>query len=572
MQESQVQANKEHKMSQPNALGSTIPADTVRVAQASFRKGNPLLRLRDEHGVLFDEADFSDLYAWKGEAGISAALLATVTLLQYVEGLSDRQAAQMVCSRIDWKYLLGVELSYSGFDQSVLSEFRSRLLAHQAAERLFEKPLARLREQGLVKERGQQRTDSTQVLAAIRVLNRVELVGETLRHALNQLAIEGRGWLLSWAPAEWFDRYSSRIEEAKLPSKESERQALVETIGRDGYQLLTVLLAPETPAFLKALPAVQVLWLVWLQQYEQVDEQVCWRASGNVPSAERMVNSPYDPQARYSRKRQTTWTGYKVHLTESCDDDLPHIITHVETTPATEPDCQTLPKIHQALDEKALLPAEHLVDAGYVAIAHVVTSQQTYAMDLCGPMRPDSSWQARQQTGYDIAHFVVDWQAETVTCPQGHTSHVWSPTTNQAGDAAITVRFRAADCRACPLRTRCTQAETAPRALHLQPTQQQHELLQQRRREQLEPPFQQRYRRRAGIEGTISQGTRALGLRCARFIGEEKTRLQHLATAAALNCLRLAAWLLDHDRARTRVSAFAELAPPPLPNGALATA
>jgi len=178
-----------------------IPVETVRVAKASFRKGNALMRLRDECGPLFREEDFGDLYSWKGEAGISPVQLATITVLQYVEGLSDRQAVLMVCSRIDWKYLLGVELTYSGFDQSVLSEFRSRLVMCEAADRLFEQPLQRLREQGLVKERGRQRTDSTHVLAAIRTVNRMELVGETLRYTLNQVAIEARGWLAEWVPA-----------------------------------------------------------------------------------------------------------------------------------------------------------------------------------------------------------------------------------------------------------------------------------------------------------------------------------------------------------------------------------
>ena len=553
-------------MSLPTQVTNEIPADTVRVARASFRKGNALMRLRDECGELFREADFSDLYSWKGQEGLSPVILGTVTILQYVEGLSDRQAGLMVCSRIDWKYLLGVELTYSGFDPSVLSEFRSRLLEQGAAERLFEKPLARLREQGLVKERGRQRSDSTQVLAAIRTLNRLELVGESLRYALNQVAIEGRGWLTSWVPAEWFDRYSSRIEEAKLPTQESERQQLVVTIGEDGYQLLTALLAPDAPTYLQALPAVQVLWQIWIQQYQQVEGTVRWRAAGNVPPGERMLNSPYDPQARFSRKRQTTWTGYKVHLTESCDDDLPHLITHVETTPATEPDCQTLPKIHHALAEKELLPHEHVVDTGYVDIDNLIVSRQDHDIDLCGPMHPDSSWQARQQTGYDIAQFVVDWQAEIVTCPQGHTSHVWSRSTNRARDASISVRFHPDDCSACPVRARCTQAKVGPRGLHLQPTQAHHELLQHHRLAQLDAPFQERYRIRAGIEGTISQGVRALGLRHSRFIGEAKTRLQHLATAAALNCLRVADWLRNNTPAQTRVSAFAELAPPPLLN------
>jgi transposase len=548
-----------------------IPAETVRVAKASFRKGNPWLRLRDECGPLFAAVDFADLYSWKGQEGVAPEVLATVTVLQYVEGLSDRQGAQMACGRIDWKYLLGVELTYSGFDPSVLSEFRERLLTHGAADRLFEQPLMRLRAQGLLKERGRQRTDSTHVLAAIRTLNRLELVGETLRYTLNQVAIEARGWLSGWVPADWFERYSSRIEAAKLPSQESERQQLVVTLGRDGYELLTRLLAPETPTFLQELPAVAILWQVWLQQYEQVEGQVRWRAADNLPPAEQMINSPYDPHARFSRKRQTTWTGYKVHLTESVDEGFPHLITHVETTPATEPDNQTLPKIHNALAEKELLPAEHTVDAGYIDIDNVLTSRHDHAIDLCGPMRPDTSWQARQQTGYDIAHFVVDWQAETVTCPQGHISHIWSPTTSQAGEPSIAVRFHPDACGPCPVRQLCTKALTGPRGLHLQPTQEHHEFLQLARRTQQEPAFQQRYQARAGIEGTLSQGIRTLGLRTARFIGDTKTHLQHLATATALNWLRVADWLRNHSPAQTRLSAFAELAPPPSPPLAFAS-
>lgn len=545
---------------------SSIPAETIQIATASFPKGTALLRLRDELGPLFRDEDFSDLYSWKGAEGISPAQLGTVTVLQYAEGLSDRQAAEAVRSRIDWKYLLGVEITYAGFDQSILSEFRSRLIEAEASERLFEKPLAQLKSVGLVRERGRQRSDSTHVLAAIRTLNRLELVGETLRQALNHIAVVAPDWLTSWVPVDWFERYAEQMEQSRFPKSQVKQEALMQSIGQDGFTLLERLTQSDAPDYVQALPAVDVLQTVWEQQFVRTPDddhgspgQVAWRPTEELPPAEEMINSPYDPDAHFSRKRQTTWTGYKVHFSESCDEGLPHIITHVETTPATEPDCQTLPTIHHALAEKELLPAEHIVDSGYIDIENVLDSRQQQ-IELVGPMRPDSSWQAREETGYDIAHFVVDWQSETVTCPQGKSSHGWSTTTNKQGDDFISVRFHSDDCTDCPVRQSCTKAATGTRSLRLQ-TQERHETLQQARKDQSSDAFWERYKTRAGVEGTISQATRAFELRRSRFVGQAKTQLQHLATATALNLARLANWLADRPLSATRVSAFAELTP-----------
>lgn len=191
-----------------------VPAETVRVARAAFPKGNPYLTLRDEVGTIFEDADFVDLFPNDGQPGYAPWRLALVTLLQFREQLSDRQAA---AARIDWKYLLSLDLTDAGFDFSVLSEFRTRLLAGGAAARLLEKLLTRCRELALVKARGQQRTDATHVLAAICVMNRLELIGETMRAALNELATVAPEWLQSIAPHEWYQRYGRRIEDDRLP-------------------------------------------------------------------------------------------------------------------------------------------------------------------------------------------------------------------------------------------------------------------------------------------------------------------------------------------------------------------
>src|SRR5437660_9605600 len=183
-----------------------VPDETARVARAAFPKGNPYLILRDTLGTIFQDDSFTDLYAHDGQPGVAPWRLALVTMMQFRETLADRQAAEAVRARIDWKYLLSLELTDSGFDFSVLSEFRDRLLAGSAEEILLDQLLERCRALGLLTARGQQRTDSTHVLAAIRVLNRLELVAETLRAALNAVAAVAPDWLQAVTPLAWYAR------------------------------------------------------------------------------------------------------------------------------------------------------------------------------------------------------------------------------------------------------------------------------------------------------------------------------------------------------------------------------
>ncbi len=215
-----------------------VPEETARVARAAFRKGNPLLKLRDELGAIFADTDFADLFPRLGQPGLPPWRLALVTLLQFRENLPDRQAAEAVRARIDWKYLLGLELADPGFDHSVLCEFRARLLAGSAEERLLHKLLDACQARGLLKARGRQRTDATHVLASIRVLNRLELLGETLRAALNEIAAVAPDWLRAAAPRAWYERYARRVEDGRLPRAAAEREAYARAVGEDGFTLL----------------------------------------------------------------------------------------------------------------------------------------------------------------------------------------------------------------------------------------------------------------------------------------------------------------------------------------------
>ena len=205
--------------------------------------------------------------------------------------------------------LYSLELEDQGFDFSVLSEFRARLVAGGAEQRLFEALLTHAKTRGWLKARGRQRTDSTHVLAAIGGLSRLECVAETLRHALNVLATVEPTWLQAWVPSEWFERYATRWEDYRLPSGREERQALAEMIGRDGRLLLQHIYATASPTWLRELPAITILRQVWIQQFYAEHEQAHWRDAKDLPPSSLLICTPYDAEARYSQKRGMSWTG-----------------------------------------------------------------------------------------------------------------------------------------------------------------------------------------------------------------------------------------------------------------------
>jgi transposase len=196
-----------------------VPELTAAVARAAFPKGNPYLKLRDELGTIYEDQQFIELYPQRGQPAAAPWRLALVTVLQFAENLTDRQAADAVRGRIDWKYALGLELTDAGFDFSVLSEFRLRLLAGSAEELLLDRLLELFKARDLLKARGRQRTDSTHILAAVRDLNRLEIVGETLHHTLNVLAQSDANWLQGQISAEWFRRDGQRFSDYRLPKQ-----------------------------------------------------------------------------------------------------------------------------------------------------------------------------------------------------------------------------------------------------------------------------------------------------------------------------------------------------------------
>ena len=546
---------------------TAVPAETVKVALAVFPQGNACLRLRDRLGPIFADEEFANLFPKVGQPAARPWRLALATLLQFSENLSDRRAADAVRSRIDWKYLLGLPLSDPGFDASVLSEFRSRLVKGGAETLLLDRLLALCREQGFLTQHGRQRTDSTHVLGAVRALNRLACAIETLRAALDVLAVAAPDWLRAHADPVWIERYERRGGDVHVPKGEAARRAFAERVGRDGEALLVRVTGPGEPAWLRTLPAVEVLRRVWVQNFCWVEDEtdppaperlsgLRWRTEleGFPPSA-LLVASPYDLDVHYAKKRATTWIGYKVHLTETCEPGQPPLITHVETTTAPVTDCAVLPRVHHALKSKDLLPKRHLVDAGYIDAALLVASRRDHDITLVGPAPADNQWQARTDDAFTIERFDIDWDRQIATCPAGRTNESWIPDRN-CGHDTVRIRFPLTQCKPCPLKARCTRSERrvlSPRR------REEHEALVAARLANKDKAFIEERKRRAGIEGTISKAVRANGLRRARYIGAAKIHLQQVLAAAAINLGRIADWIDDKTPAPTRKSHFIRL-------------
>ncbi len=339
------------------------------MARAVFSRGCLAMRIGDEIGVVFENERFASAFPRRGGPAVSPGMRAMASVLQYAERLTDRQAADAVRSRIDWKYALSLQLTDPGFDYSVLSEFRGRLIKPGLEQQILDAILERCAELGLLRAGGRVRTDATHVIACVRDLNRLELCTESMRCALEALAVTAPSWLTTTDALcpDWVERYRQRADSYRLPKGESERARFAENAGGDGFELLDALAEPTAPAHLADLDAVRVLRVVWAQEYLRDARGVRWRErKERPPGAERIV-SPHDVDARCGVKRQTEWDGYKLNLTESCDAHLPHLVLFMATTPAATDDHQLTAAVHQHLTEHHLAPDEHLVDGGYTS-------------------------------------------------------------------------------------------------------------------------------------------------------------------------------------------------------------
>jgi transposase len=483
------------------------PDSQVAAAVAVMYRGRrerplPVL-VRDKLGEWLADEQFAGAYGTRGKPGWPPSRLALVTVFQEVEDLADRQAAEAVRTRIDWKYALGLDLADPGFDHSVLSEFRGRVAAGSLEQVVLDALLARLAAEGLVRAGGKQRTDSTHVVAAVAALNRLELAGESVRAALEALTAAHPAWVAQRVcVADFTRRYGTPMTSWRPPASQARQDELAIAYARDGYAVLGAVYDRAAPAWLRELPAVQTLRVVLLQNYTRTitegGREVIRRREkepkgDGLPPGHARIASPYDTDARWGVKRDIFWLGYKLHITETCDDPppctcrpaaaadratappaaagasghasscaslvFPNLITHVATTDATVTDNQMTEPVHDALAARNLAPGRHYADSGYLSAELVVSALKTHGITLTGPLLADRSTQARAG-GYTQQAFTIDFDRQQATCPQGAVSRRWQPTRTRDGKQAIIVAFATATCRACPARDklRCPEA------------------------------------------------------------------------------------------------------------------
>lgn len=516
-----------------------MPAETERIGQKLLAENDVYRLIGDRLFAQLNEAEYADLYSNEGKPGISPILLAFVTVFQFMEKLSDRQAIRELRMRLDWKYALHLPLEYEGFDFSVLSEFRDRLIRGQAEGRVFEKLVEQIRGMGLIKERGKQRSDSIAMLTKVRRLCRLETVVETLRLAIVAIVDQDPGWGQEILPPSWEEKYGERFVRQRYSEKEW--QEYEEQIGENGQWLIERLEKGSAPAEIRNLPEVQVLKTVWTQQFRAEAGKMVYTDLKKY-DGHTQIQSPHDPEARYSRKRHYEWVGDKVQLTETEDAGYPHIITDMLATSSNRTDYEELPAIQARLEQRDCKPAEHYVDAGYMSGPNLDRSQKQH-IDLIGPLQTVTTPQDLLPDGITRDQFQIDAEQQTVTCPQGWIAHHPSPVNN-----SLSFRFPKNLCATCELHARCCTGKGG-RTIGISAY---YALTDAAYARQNTPAFKQDYHQhRSGVEGSLSALVRGQGLRVARYIGSKKRNLQAIFSGCAANLLRTAHWLAG-DRPQVR--------------------
>jgi len=507
------------------------------------KRPRPLaVQVRDRLGQWLRDEDFAAAFGDRGRPGWSPSRLALITVLQRVEDLPDRQAAEAVRTRIDWQYLLGLPLDGPGFDHTVLAEFRGKVAEAGLEQVALDALLGKLAADGLVKAGGKQRTDSTHVVAAVAALGRLELAGESVRAALEALAAAHPDWLEQRVcVADFARRYGTPMTSWRPPASQARRDELAIAYAKDGYALLEAVYDSAAPGWLRELPAVDVLRRVLVQNYtrtiEEGGREVIRRREkepegDGLPPGHARIASPYDTDARWAARRDSSsWLGYKLHITETCDDPppctcrpagtgaregehgktcahlvFPNLITNVATTGATVTDNQMTGPAQDALAARNLAPGRHYADSGYASAALVVSALARWGIALIAPLLAGTSAQARAGTGYARADFTAGYDTKTVTCPQGKTSASWTACT-QRGHTAAVATFSPGDCGPCPARPQCTTSSRNRRQITILPR----DLAQAQaaaRAAEKTIPFWADYARRAGVEGAMHQATR----------------------------------------------------------------
>jgi transposase len=470
-----------------------------------------------------------------GRPGIEPVVMAGVTLLQFMEKLPDRQAAEMVRMHLGWKHALNLEVGYEGFHSTSLVNFRGRLVESEAGRLVFDAILQALEEAGLIKRRGTQRLDSTHVLGCVSRMGRLEVVRESIRLFLQSAdSLAASSLLPQWNPL--LDRYVH----CQIQWHRASVQTLKEKFLEAGEDMLALIKWARQHKPIRSDDRTLLLERVFLEQYE---------LSSGSPQRRRqegsgVVKNPHDPDAQWAAKDQQKkkqWVGYKVQVSETVDpeaepkkkgDPTEQFLTEATTTEAIGSDVQGRRDLEQQQEEHGLGVADSLyVDGAYVN-AGALAEADEQDRELMGPA--PASPKRKGKDLFPVEKFEVDVAARTAVCPAGHSSRQCSSLTD-ALTGKVQYRFEWGSlCDDCKLKERCTSARNGRRAIVVG---EHHDHLQRRRKEMEAEGFAKAMHPRNGIEGTISEFTRGGGRR-TRYRGLAKTALANYFLAAAINVKR----------------------------------
>jgi transposase len=470
--------------------------------------------------------ELKSMYSNMGRPPINPIILSLVTIFQYLEDIPDRVAASFVKTRLDWKYALHLPLDDSGFHYSDLCNFRKRLLSHGKESLIFDELLESIRTLGFLKKRKYQRSDSTHVLAKVCHLSRLENLSEGLRLALRAIEKADAVFYQVKLPAPYREQWDTRLNDYRMTDEE--RKQALERAGQDIRWLLEFL-KTNRASFL-SLPELEVLQTLFQQNFTihaQAVQQLLLRKQ--CANGKEKIQTPHDPEAHYSTKRGKSWTGYKMHVTETANDKGEvNFITDVVTTNACDRDNETLPQIQENIEKRNLNPDQQFTDKAYITGNNLANSQD-HGIKLMG-----EASQLANNGLFTADDFIIDHETKTATCPAGCTSCSWRKfeTGKHKGDIQISFGQQ---CQHCSQKERCTKNKRG-RLLRLHSH---YQLLKERREEGKTDSFKEAMKRRPPVEGTISEMVRAHGLRRSRYRGILKTHLQNLVTGAALNLKRL---------------------------------
>jgi transposase len=484
--------------------------------------GDQLLSLISEDEFI---SEFASMYSNTGRPSVNPIILSLVTIFQFLEEIPDRVAAQYVVSRLDWKYALHVPMDDPGFHYSDLCNFRKRLAKHGKESLLFDQLLKQIESLGFLKKRQRQRTDSTHVLAVVGELSRLENLSESLRVSLRAIQRSDSAFYKTRIPALYREHWG--VAQSDYQMTHSQRREALERVGQDIYWLLSFL-ETNKKSFLR-LPELEVLQTLFYQHFTvQNSQEACLKDKADT--GKDKIQSPHEPEARYSEKRGKSWVGYKTHITETANEKGEvNFITNITTTNSCEQDNETLSGIQEELEAGNLKPEQQFTDKGYVTGANLSESDKK-DIQLMG-----EASQLSNKGLFTADDFIVDYQTMTSTCPARCISISWKKRESGKHKGDIQIRF-GDQCNHCSLKEKCTSSKRGRRlrlSLH-------YPMLKKRRQESKTDAFKELMKRRSPVEGTISEMARAHGLRTSRYRGILKTHFHGLMIGTAVNLKRLA--------------------------------